>query len=177
MIDLIKLYSLIPVWLTLIFTQGHLVMRNLLGLCCKLVWSSPTGVDPVREMTLKKSGKYSKYGSFEHLLFLIFKVVSWSMWILFWRNLTLEFQLKFLEHHHQGLSLKLFSCVYVFMSEIFLLVDGGLLANSDFLQNITNQSSVCCAHLQAWELAADWISSGKEKCPPQNMKRSAQIRM
>ena len=31
---------------------------------------------------------------------------------------------------------------------------------------------------QAWELAADpRISAGKEKCPPQNIKRSAQIRM
>ena len=49
MLNATKLYSLIPVWITLMFVM----------------------VEYVREMAVKKSCKYGEYGSFEHLLFLL----------------------------------------------------------------------------------------------------------
>ena len=42
MLDTTKLYSLIPVWMAFMFTQGHTVMRHLQlvhSFCCKVAWS------------------------------------------------------------------------------------------------------------------------------------------
>ena len=43
MLNSTKLYSLIPVWMTMIFTQGHRVMGKLehvQSFCCKVAWSN-----------------------------------------------------------------------------------------------------------------------------------------
>ena len=71
-----KLYSLIPVWSTLIFTQGHWVTESY-NFCnhsvIKLHEETQmfTMVDFVRKMTVKKSYKYGEYRLFEHLLLLL----------------------------------------------------------------------------------------------------------
>ena len=74
MLDMTNLYSLIPVWMTSVFTQGHGVMGNL-GLvqsfCCKVAWSNLN----VHYGWLCKGDDceealHGKYGSIEHLLFL-----------------------------------------------------------------------------------------------------------
>ena len=73
MLSTTNLYSLIPVWMTLMFTQGHRVTGKLelvQSFCWKVTWSS-SNVDYVREMPVKKSCKCGDYGSFEHLLFLL----------------------------------------------------------------------------------------------------------
>ena len=60
---------------------------------------------------------------------------------------------------------------------------GGILGMGEIASSICNFCQCggkydCQCRSQAWELAADpRISAGKEKCPPQNIKRSAQIRM
>ena len=78
MLNTLKLYSLIPVWMALIFTfQLTGLQERKLELVqsssCKVAWSnwSVRGVDFVREMTVKKCCKYGEYGSHEHLLFLL----------------------------------------------------------------------------------------------------------
>ena len=69
-----KLYCLIPVWMTLMFTQGHRV-RESWNLCSHCVVKLHEAaqlfmmVDYVRKMTVKKSCKYGEYGLFERLLF------------------------------------------------------------------------------------------------------------
>ena len=43
MLSKTKCYSLIPVWMTLMFRQGHRIMRKLelvMSLCCKVAWSN-----------------------------------------------------------------------------------------------------------------------------------------
>ena len=76
MLNMTKLYSLIPVWMTLMFSQGHKVAEKLKLVQYKAVVKlhEATGmfvmVDYVREVTVKKSCKCGEYGSFEHLLFM-----------------------------------------------------------------------------------------------------------
>ena len=75
MLNTTELYTLIPVWMTLMFTQDHRVTGKLVlvqSLCCKVAWSNANVCDGwlIREMTMKKSCKYCEYGLFEHLLFL-----------------------------------------------------------------------------------------------------------
>ena len=72
MLNMIKLYSLILVWLTLVFIQGHMVMEKL-EFVVKLHKATQmlVRVDYVQEISVKKSCRYSKYGSFEYLLFLL----------------------------------------------------------------------------------------------------------
>ena len=48
MLNMTKLYSLMPEWLTLMFTQGHRVTGNVervLSFCCKVAWSNPNVCD------------------------------------------------------------------------------------------------------------------------------------
>ena len=76
MLDTTKLYGLIPVGMTLIFTQGHKAMGKLkLYSCCVVKLHETTQmfmiVGYVREMTVKTSYKYGEYGLFEHLLFVL----------------------------------------------------------------------------------------------------------
>ena len=67
MLSATKLYSLVPDWMTMMFTQGHMVMGKLeLGqsFCCKVAWSnSNLMVDYVKEMTVKKFCKYGEYNN------------------------------------------------------------------------------------------------------------------
>ena len=66
-----KLYTLIPVWMTLMFTQGHRKAGIVQSVCCKVAWSNSN----VHDYWLWKGSDcekvlYGDYGSFEHLLFL-----------------------------------------------------------------------------------------------------------
>ena len=76
LLNTIRLYSLIPVWMTLMFTDDHRVTGQLelvQSFCCKVAWSDSDVRDYwLKEMTVKKSCKYGKYGLFEHLLFVFF---------------------------------------------------------------------------------------------------------
>ena len=74
MLNCTKLYSLILVWMTWMFAQGHRVTGSLELVQSKLHEASPLFVivDYVREMTMKNSCQYGEYGSFHHLLFLCF---------------------------------------------------------------------------------------------------------
>ena len=71
-----KLYGVIPVWMTLTFTEGHRVYGESKNLCSHSAIKLHEAtqmlcmVDYVREMTVKKSSKYGLYGLFEHMLFL-----------------------------------------------------------------------------------------------------------
>ena len=70
-LDRTKLYSVIPVWMTLMFTQGH---RGKLELCSHSVVKLHETtqmfvmVDYVRGDNYEEV-LYSEYGSFEHLFF------------------------------------------------------------------------------------------------------------
>ena len=69
MLDMTRLDSLIPVWMTLMFTQGHRIMGKLelwQSFCCKCLWR----LDDVREMT--EEVLCDEYEPFEHLLFLYY---------------------------------------------------------------------------------------------------------
>ena len=74
MLDTTKIYSLIPVWMTLMSTQGHRVTGKLeliWWLCCKVARSNSN----VRDGWVCKQDDceeilYGEYGSFEHLLIL-----------------------------------------------------------------------------------------------------------
>ena len=68
-----KLYSLISVWMPLMFIQGQRVteMLELVQLfCCKAAWRNLNVCDSClcKEDDLKKSWKYGEYRSFEHLV-------------------------------------------------------------------------------------------------------------
>ena len=71
-----KLCRLLPVWITPIFTQDHSLTEKLVGyLCSHAVVKHEAAlmhvtVDYLREMTVKKSCKHSKYGLFVYLLVL-----------------------------------------------------------------------------------------------------------
>ena len=83
-----KLNSLIPVSMTLMYTQGHRILRKLelvLSFCCKIAWSNWN----VHDGWLWKGGdsKCGKYGSLEHLFFLLV------------RCLTVEYMYLFLSHN------------------------------------------------------------------------------
>ena len=59
--------------MTLTFTQGHRVTRNLKlvkSVCCR-VGQAFAVVNHVREMTSEKTCKHSEYGPFDHLPFLL----------------------------------------------------------------------------------------------------------
>ena len=80
-LSITKLYSLIPVWMTLMLAQGHRVMRKLklvqsfvvkLHEATQMLWI----IDSVREVIVEKSCNYGKYGSLEHLLFFSFLFLS-----------------------------------------------------------------------------------------------------
>ena len=62
--------------MTLMFTEDHRVTGKLdfvQSFCCKIAWSNLNVCDGyVGEMTVQKSCEYGKYGSFEHLIFLLF---------------------------------------------------------------------------------------------------------
>ena len=78
MLNTTKLYSLISLWMTLIFTQGHKVKGKLEHVLWFLHEATQMFVmiDYVRKMTAKKSCKYGEYGPFEHLLFLFSNISS-----------------------------------------------------------------------------------------------------
>ena len=91
MLGTANLYSLIPVWMILALAQEYRAKRKLelvQWFCWGLAWCSQsfTMVDYVGEMTAKK---YGKYGSFEHLLFLLFMLCDFfrcmciciTMWV------------------------------------------------------------------------------------------------
>ena len=67
-LDMTKLYSLIPVWMTLLFTQGHRIMGKARTCAVIVKLHEETQifmmVDRVKEMTVKKS---CKYGNMDHL--------------------------------------------------------------------------------------------------------------
>ena len=67
------LCSLISVWLTLMFTQGHRVTGKLE--LCHSLGKINFRDGYIKEMTMKKSSKYGEYGSFQHLLFLCSKKI------------------------------------------------------------------------------------------------------
>ena len=73
MLDTTKHYSLIPVWMTLMFSQGHRFTGSpdlVQSFFCKVArrnWDVHDGYY-VSEVTVK-SGKYGEFGSFEHLFF------------------------------------------------------------------------------------------------------------
>ena len=74
MLDTTELYSLIPVWITLILIQGHwFIGKRKLVQSSVVKWHEVTQmfmmVDYVGKKTVKKSCKYGEYGSFEHLNF------------------------------------------------------------------------------------------------------------
>ena len=84
MIDTLKPHCLVPVWMTLTFTQGHRIMRQLkhgMGIvrqleclqsfCHCMAWRAQTFtmVGYVMGMTAKKSFTYCDYRSFEHFFF------------------------------------------------------------------------------------------------------------
>ena len=76
MLNTTKLYSLISVWMALVFTQGHRRTGNLelvLSFCCRVAWSIFVKVDCVREIDdcEEKSCKYGEYGLFDLWLFLV----------------------------------------------------------------------------------------------------------
>ena len=74
-LDTAKLYSLLPVWMILMFSQSYRVAGKLelvLSFCWKVVWSSSN----IREGWLCMGDDcegvvYGRFGSFEHLLFLL----------------------------------------------------------------------------------------------------------
>ena len=71
--DTAKLYSLIPLLMTLTFTRCHRFTGKLELLqlfCCKKALSNPNRavVEYVMQITANKSCKYGKYRLFEHLL-------------------------------------------------------------------------------------------------------------
>ena len=71
MLNTTKLYSLILVWMALMFARGHRAIGKVelvQSLCCKAASQMNMMVDYVRKMTVKKSCKYGEYGWFEHLL-------------------------------------------------------------------------------------------------------------
>ena len=48
MLDATKFYGMVPVWMTLIFTQSQSaagLLEPVQSLCCKVVWSNPVGRD------------------------------------------------------------------------------------------------------------------------------------
>ena len=77
MIDTTKLYILIPMWMTLVFKQGDIVMRKW-NFCShsNIKWREITQtfamIDCLREITAEKFCKYYKFGLFEHFLFLFY---------------------------------------------------------------------------------------------------------
>ena len=82
MLDTTKLNSFILAWMTLMFTQGHThrVMAKLelvQSFCCKVSWINSDVLDGwlCREGDCKEV-LYGKYGSFEHLLFLLYVVAA-----------------------------------------------------------------------------------------------------
>ena len=83
MLNTIKLYGLIPVWLTFMFTQGHRVTRRLelvQSIRCKAVWSNWNICNGwlCKGDDCKEVLKYSRYVPFEHLLFLFRFVIIWE---------------------------------------------------------------------------------------------------
>ena len=71
-----SLFILIPVRMTLTFTQGHRVARKLelvQSFCCNVVYEGTqifAVVDHVHGETARKGCKYGEYGQFEHSVFL-----------------------------------------------------------------------------------------------------------
>ena len=67
MLDTTKVNSLIPVWMTLMFTQGYRVVGKLelvQSFCCKVAWNNSNVGDGwhwLCEMNVKKSCKYDEY--------------------------------------------------------------------------------------------------------------------
>ena len=86
MLKTTNVFSLIPVWMTLIFTQVHRVMGKL-----ELVQSSVVKSyeitkifkmgDYVRKMTVKKSYKSFEYGSFWAFALLVLMLSRWHAFI------------------------------------------------------------------------------------------------
>ena len=72
MLHTTKFYGLIPVWMTLRFTQGHRITWKLelaQSFCCKVAWSNPN-VMVDYAWQVKKSCENGEYGLFEHWLFI-----------------------------------------------------------------------------------------------------------
>ena len=67
--------------MTLMFTQGHRVAGKIelvLSFCFTETIQVFVIFDYYRKMTVKKSRKYREYGSFEHLLLLLFLIHLFS---------------------------------------------------------------------------------------------------
>ena len=87
MLDMTQLYSLISVWMILMFTQGHRVMGKLecvQPVCRKIAWSNWNAHDGwVWKGDDCEEVLYSEYGSFEHLLFLFMSLNNWTWFFSF----------------------------------------------------------------------------------------------
>ena len=87
-----KLYSLIPVWMTFMFTPGYRITENLelvRSFCCKVTWGNwniRDGFDYVRE---KQTCKYVEYGSFEYFLLLLLLLLLFCF-VLFFKRFFLK---------------------------------------------------------------------------------------
>ena len=69
-----RLCNLVSILLSLMFTRIHMFTGNLervQSFCCKVATQLLVVVEYVRGIPERKSCKYSKYGSFVHLLFLL----------------------------------------------------------------------------------------------------------
>ena len=91
MLDMTKLYSIIPVWVTLTFSKGHRVTEKLelvQALSCTVAWSNQN----VHDVWLCKGDDleevcYGEYGSFVHLLFSLFweigfHIEQFVLWVI-----------------------------------------------------------------------------------------------
>ena len=77
MLGMTKVYSFIPVWTTLMFTQGHRVMGKLelvQSFCCKIAWSNSNNDGWTYKGLQCEEVLYGENGLFEHLLCLFFCV-------------------------------------------------------------------------------------------------------
>ena len=83
--DTIKLNNLIPVCMNFTFTEGHWDTKKpklVQSFCAEVKWHevaiSFMMLNNVHEMNAKKSWKYDKYGSLQHLFCLLGTVAHWS---------------------------------------------------------------------------------------------------
>ena len=90
MLEMTKLFVLIPVWITLTLPQGHRIMTKLVqSFCCKVAWSCPICDDwSCWEMTAKKSCKLKGCWLFErwalNITLLVFAFKTWPVGISSW---------------------------------------------------------------------------------------------